>query len=137
MKKFKISISTPVGKKFESDEVVMINANLSEGRIGIMANHSPLVSSLKISDFSIKFKNGSEEIGVIHGGVFSVVKNEVTILTTRFDWGDEVNISETQKEIKNIINQLQSDVKKVEAESLNNRYKYAELKLKIKTYKKN
>ncbi len=130
MKKFSISIMTPKGKKFISDKVLFVNANLLEGEIGILANHTPLVSSLKISKLILKLEN-EEKIGVIHGGVFNVGKEEVSILTTNFEWTEEIDVDETQNEIKNIEYQLQSDVKEKEEESLSNRLKYANLKLSI------
>ncbi len=131
MKTFKLSISTPIGKNFESENVKQINANILEGRIGVMANHSPLVSSLKISDFSIILENGEELIGVVDGGIFNVTANEVTILTTRFDFDNEIDESEVNNEIKEIEYQLQADVKEAEQKSLGDRLQYANLKLEI------
>lgn len=131
MKKFNISISTPTGKSFEITEAVIINVNLLEGQMGVMAKHTPLVSSLKISKFSIKLENSEKLLGVVHGGIFNVTKEEVSILTTRFDWSNEININKTQDEISNIKNQMQSDIKKAEADSLNNRLNYENLKLEI------
>lgn len=129
--KFKISISTPIGKTYETEEAVLLTADLLEGRIGIMAKHSPIVSSLKVSILRIKYEDGGEDVCAIHGGVLSVVDNEVTILTTNFDWSYDVNVNESQDELKNIEYQLQSDVKNAEAESLNNRHKYASIKIEI------
>lgn len=129
MKNFKITISTPVGKFFSSDEVVILNAEILEGRIGILANHSPLISSLKISNFSIKFSNGSENSGIINGGVFNVNEKEVTLLTTKFEWQNEFNIEETKKDTENIVNKLKTNIKPYEEKSLNERLKYNNLKL--------
>ncbi len=131
MKTFKITISTPIGKNFETENAVTINANLLEGRIGVLANHSPLVSSLKISDFSIDLENGEKLIGVVDGGIFNVSDEGVTILTTRFDFDHEVDEESTINEIKEIEHELQSDVKSNEQTSLNNRHIYADLKLSI------
>lgn len=131
MKTFKLSISTPVGKNFEIENAVVINAYLLEGRIGIMANHTPLVSSLKISDFSIETEDGKKLVGVVDGGIFNVTKDDVTILTTRFDFVDQINVSNTKNEIKEIEYILQDDVKDVEQRHLEDRLKYSKLKLEI------
>ncbi len=131
MKTFKLSISTPIGKNFELENATQINANILEGQIGIMANHSPLVSSLKVSRFSVFTEDGKELHGVVDGGVFSVTAKEVTILTTRFDFSDEINRSSTENEIKEIEYNLQADVKAAEQKSLNDRINYANLKLEI------
>ncbi len=131
MKTFKLSISTPRGKNFETEEAVMLNANVLEGRIGVMANRSPLVSSLKFSDFSVKLADGTELIGVTAGGVLNVTKDNVTILTTRFSFSDQVDVEQTKASLKLIEAELQKDVKDAAQASLNKRHIYNELKLKI------
>ncbi len=131
MKTFNLSISTPIGKNFETDQAVSINAWLIEGRIGVMANHSPLVSSLKVSTFTIQLENGEEIVGVTDGGIFSVTEEGVTILTTRFEFSDEVIIEETNNEIKEAEYLLQDDVKGTAQKSLSDRITYANLKLEI------
>lgn len=131
MKTFKITISTPIGKNFEADNAIMINADLLEGRIGVLANHSPLVSSLKVSEFSIELENGEKLNGVVDGGIFNVSTEGVTILTTRFDFDYEVDEKSTVDEIKAIEHELQYDVKSNEQKSLNDRHIYADLKLAI------
>lgn len=131
MKTTKLTISTPSGKLFESDEVVILNADIINGRIGVMANHTPLVSSLKISTFSVEFKDGTKKDGVISGGIFNVTPKEIVMLTTDFDWVNEINFSEAENNIKNIKYQLQSNVSKAEEESLGERIKYNELKIEV------
>ncbi len=131
MKTFKLSISTPRGKNFETEDAVILNANVLEGRIGVMANRSPLVSSLKFSDFSIKLADGTELVGVAGGGVLNVTKDNVTILTTRFSFADEVDVEQTKASMKLIESELQKDVKDAAQASLNKRHIYHELKLKI------
>ena len=131
MKTFKLSIATPTGHKYIQEDVQLLSADLLEGRIGIMADHTPLVSSLKVSTFKIQDKNGEEIMGVVKGGIFDVKKDEVTILTPNFCMEDEVKPNHCEDEIKNIEFQMQSDVKESEAKSLENRLIYAKLKLSI------
>ncbi len=131
MKTFKLSISTPTGHKYDHEEVQLLTADLLEGRIGIMADHTPIVSSLKISIFKIKDKEGNEFNGVVKGGIFDVKKDEVIILTPNFCMEDEVKPQHCEDEIKNVEFQMQSDVKEAEAKSLDDRVKYAKLKLSL------
>ncbi len=131
MKTFKLSISTPTGHKFEMEEIQMLTADLLEGRIGILADHTPMVSSLKVSTFRIKDKDGGEIQGAIKGGIFDVKKDEVIILTPNFCMEDEVNKQHCEDEIKDVEHQMQSDVKESEAKSLDERIKYAKLKLSL------
>ncbi len=131
MKTFKLSISTPIGKNYEVENAVSINAFLLEGRIGVLAHHSPIISSLRVSTFNIKLDDGSEVIGVIDGGVFSVMDNHVNILTTRFDFREEINAEQTNAEISEVTYHLQHDVKEHEEQSLAARLEYSKLKLSI------
>ncbi len=131
MKTFKLSISTPTGHKFELENVQLLTADLLEGRIGIMADHTPLVSSLKTSIFKIKNDSNEEFIGAIKGGIFDVKKDEVVILTPNFCMSDEVKSQDCEDEIKDVEYQMQSDVKESEAKSLEERLKYAKLKLSL------
>ncbi len=131
MKTFKLSISTPIGKNFNIENVVSLNANILEGWIGIMANHSPMISSLKISTFSIELDNGETIIGAIDGGIFNVSPTEVIILTPRFDFADEISNEEVVREINEIEQELQKDVKEAEQQALNDRHIYAEIKLEV------
>ncbi len=131
MKTFNFTISTPTGHKFESADIQMLSADLTTGKIGVLPNMSPLISSLKISIFKILDKDGNEYKGAVKGGIFSVNKNEVTILTTNFCMEDEVKMEHVLNELKNVEFQMQADVKKNLAQSLDNRYKYALLKREI------
>ena len=93
-----------------------------------MAEHSPLVSSLKISILKISLINNEEVIVVVNGGIFSVTGKEITILTTNFCMEDEVEIDKITDELRNIEYQIQSDIKEAEAKSLDKRYQYALMK---------
>ncbi len=131
MKTFKLSISTPIGKNYETESAVMINANVLEGRIGVLANRSPLISSLKVSDFTIELEDGSKLTGITSGGIFNVTKDGVTMLTTRFDFSHEINIEKAKEELADIEKEFQKDVKDAAQNSLNRRHIYAELQVKI------
>ncbi len=131
MKTFKLSISTPIGKNYEVENAVSINAYILEGRIGVMANHSPLISSLRISDFSIDLEDGTQIFGVVDKGVFNVTKDSVSILTTRFHFSDEVDVKKTEVQVKQIEDALQHDVKEAEQKSLSDRLQYAKLQVEI------
>lgn len=131
MKTFKLSISTPTGHKYYEEKVQLLTADLLEGRIGIMAEHTPLISSLKVSIFRIKDENGNESQGAVKGGIFNVTKEEVIILTPNFCMEEEVKPQHCEDEIKNVEYQMQTDVGEQEAKSLAERHEYAKLKLSM------
>ena len=122
-KEIKVTISTPNGKVF-NDDVVQVNAEISEGRIGILAKHSPLVSSLKVSLFNLKYDNGTMKQGVINGGIFNVTGEEVTILTTDFLFHEEIDAQRASEDIKQIKYLMDGNLKPMEKQGLEERLKY-------------
>lgn len=132
MKTFKLSISTPSGHSFESEDITIINCHLLEGRIGVMAGHTPLISSLKVSSFSIEDKDGKKIRGAIRGGMFEVKDNEVLVLTTNYCFEHETTPSNIDNEIKNVEYQLRGDeLTPNERKILENRLKYEQLKKEL------
>ena len=129
-KELLLTISTPNGKVF-NDTVVQVNADISEGRIGVLAKHTPLVSSLKISTFNIRYHNGDVKKGIVNGGVFNVSPEEVTILTTDFLFDEDVDVSRVNEQIKKIKYMLDSKLKPMEKQGLEDRLKYEELKIQL------
>ena len=75
----KISILNPKGIVFEGSAQSVI-APSSDGLIGILPNHAPLLTKLGEGELKLK-ANGKEEAYPILGGVMEVVNNEITILS--------------------------------------------------------
>lgn len=82
MKEFKLSIYTPEKAVFEGNTVSLI-VPAEKGYLGVLANHAPLIASLKCGKIIIK-KNSGETVTVAPSGkgFLEVDKNEVTILLT-------------------------------------------------------
>ena len=75
-----LQIITPDNELF-SGEVDSVVVPGSDGLIGILNNHAPLVSSLKCG--KVKVNNGDkEQFFEVNGGVVEVLKNKVIILAT-------------------------------------------------------
>ena len=75
-----LQIITPDTELF-SGEVDSVVVPGTDGLIGILNNHAPLVSSLKSGQVKIK-KAGEEKLFDVNGGVVEVLKNKVIILAT-------------------------------------------------------
>ncbi len=86
---FLLKITTPDGKKFE-DNVEMANFTLSDGDIGILKGHTPLVGVIEIS--IMNYKKGSNFYPIaIEGGILQVSKNQVNVLADAFETQDELD----------------------------------------------
>lgn len=63
-----------------SGEAKMIVAPAADGEIGILANHSPVLSVLRPGTLRIKLVDGSPMQVEVTGGFLSVDSNQVTVV---------------------------------------------------------
>lgn len=90
----------------------------SEGELGVMPGHAPLLTSLKPGMARIVKHGGEEEILYISGGVLEVQPNNVTVLAdvaTRVDDLDEQAAEEAKQRAEEHLNDLGGDVNYAEA----------------------
>jgi len=87
---FLLEIVTPERKVYEQ-EVNMIIARGVEGELGILPNHIPLVTPLKIAPLEAKRKGGNDTIAV-SGGFMEVRKNKVVILAESAELPGEIDL---------------------------------------------
>ncbi|MCB7138054.1 F0F1 ATP synthase subunit epsilon [Cellulosimicrobium marinum] len=67
-------------RKIWSGEAQMVSAPAADGEIGILADHSPLLSVLREGSVRIKATQGTPLEVRISGGFLSVDANQVTIV---------------------------------------------------------
>ena len=85
MKTFVLKISSPEGDVF-CEEVVKLSVRGTEGDLAVMAGHIPFVSYVKPCDCKIELEDGEEKIGHTDGGVLTVSKEKVILLSGSFSW---------------------------------------------------
>ena len=85
MKAFLLKISSPEGDLFSGD-VVKLSVRGTEGDLAVMSGHIPFVSYVKPCDCKIELEDGSEKIGRIQGGVLTVSKEKVILLSGSLSW---------------------------------------------------
>ncbi len=85
MKTFLLKISSPEGELFSGD-VVKLSLRGTEGDLAVMAGHIPFVSYVKPCDCRIELEDGTEKIGAIQGGVLTVAKEKVILLSGDLAW---------------------------------------------------
>lgn len=78
-KNFKLIIITPEKIAYET-EVTSIIAPGDLGYLGVLADHAPLITSLKTGKLEITETSGSKTTMTLSGGFMEVLKNNVTIL---------------------------------------------------------
>ncbi len=74
-----IEIITPDATLFQGEATYVFLPG-SDGSLGIMKNHAPLISSLKKGTLRIKDQAGKEMKFDVNGGTVEVMKNKVVVL---------------------------------------------------------
>ena len=103
MSEYHFSIITPGGKLFD-DQVEAITAPGLEGSLGVLANHAPIIASLKEGVLTLR-KNKTETYFAIRSGVLEVTQNGDTLVLA----DDAIAVSNLQ-DAQNQVN----DFKRVE-----------------------
>ena len=92
MATFKLEVITPLKKVLES-EVERVILRTSEGDMGILANHAPLVAELAVGEMKIKF-DGTEERFFVAGGFLEISKDRTLVLAD-----EAININDIDVEV--------------------------------------
>ncbi|MEX2416359.1 MAG: F0F1 ATP synthase subunit epsilon [Paenibacillaceae bacterium] len=95
MSTVKLEIVTPERKVYEND-VDMVVVRGTAGELGILPNHIPLVTPLRIAPVKVKHGN-QEELIAVHGGFMEVRKDKIVILAEMAELPDEIDIERAQK----------------------------------------
>ncbi|WP_028708606.1 F0F1 ATP synthase subunit epsilon [Propionicicella superfundia] len=74
-------------------------ARTTEGDIGIMANHEPLLASLVPWAAEALAEDGRAEIFLVDGGFLSVAGNRVSLLSQYVQLGHEISLDEAEHEL--------------------------------------
>ena len=83
MKTFDLVISTPSGKAFNG-EATYLSLKGTEGELGILSGHIPLVTAVVEGKCNITLPDGSIIYGNISEGLLTVTESSVTLLVTKF-----------------------------------------------------
>ena len=88
--KINLEVVTPKGA-IVSEKVDIVTAPGFAGEFGVLANHAPFLSTIKIGTLSYK-KDGSEEELMVSGGFCEVSNNKITFLVESAERGHEIDV---------------------------------------------
>jgi F-type H+-transporting ATPase subunit epsilon len=80
---------------YSETDVDMVSAPGSEGVLGILPNHAPLVTPLSAGELRIK-KGGSEETMVVFGGFMEVLPDKVIVLADAAEKVEEIDVARAE-----------------------------------------
>jgi len=79
-----------------SDEVDSVQIPGSEGELGVLPHHTPLISTLGVGELRIR-KGGTEESFAIFGGFLQVLPTKVVVLAETADMASEIDLEKAQE----------------------------------------
>jgi F-type H+-transporting ATPase subunit epsilon len=81
----------------------LVVARTPEGDIGIMPGHEPVLSLLVDGVVRIEATSGEQINAVVHGGFFSVSRNQVAILAESAELASEIDVERAQRALDRIL----------------------------------
>lgn len=88
---FQLRILTPE-KEFFRGEVQCVSLSTTEGSIGILAGHEPLVANLSSTPVRITDSHGEKRVAALSGGMLKVSPKAVMVLGMAAEWADEIDL---------------------------------------------
>src|SRR6478752_637836 len=83
-----------------SGEAIMVIARTTEGEVGILANHAPLLGVLAPGTVEIRPEEGASLVAAVDGGFISVAHNRISILAERAELSDDIDLAEAQSALE-------------------------------------
>ncbi len=80
-----------------SGEATIVNARTVDGDIGIMANHTPIMSVLDAGQVDVRTVDDGHWVAAVDGGFLSVANNEVRLLCEHAEISFESNYDEAKR----------------------------------------
>jgi F-type H+-transporting ATPase subunit epsilon len=91
----RLEVVTPNGAKINED-VDIVNAPGHGGDFGVLANHAPFLSTIKIG--TLTYENGNKrESLMISGGFCEVSDNKITFLVESAEVGSEIDVERAMR----------------------------------------
>lgn len=95
----RLEIVTPKGRVF-ADDVDVVVVPGSEGELGVLASHVPLVTPLKPGELRIQ-KEGKEHSFVVGSGFLEVTHHSVTVLSDQAVDEAEIDVNAVSQALEN------------------------------------
>ncbi|MBD3160920.1 MAG: F0F1 ATP synthase subunit epsilon [Candidatus Latescibacteria bacterium] len=96
---FHLSLLTPQRSLLET-EVESIVAPGSEGYLGILAHHAPLITALQPGRLEIRDAAREEQVFAVSGGFLEVSNNRATVLADAVERPDEIDVARAERALE-------------------------------------
>lgn len=102
-----LNVVTPEKVIFE-DEVISIIAPGSEGYLGVLTDHAPLITALLSGKLTVKDREGKEQFFCVSGGFLEVSNNVATLLADAAEATEEIDIERAQAALQRAEKRLEA-----------------------------
>ena len=103
----------------------------SEGELGILPGHAPLLSTLTSGVLRYQTADGREEVQAIHGGWVEVQQTLVRVLTDAAENPDAIDRARAEESLKRAQSRLANIVENVDIARALNALKRAEVRVQV------
>ena len=93
--KIRLEVVTPSGSKVDED-VDIVNAPGFGGDFGVLANHAPFLSTIKIGTLTYENDKNRETL-MVSGGFCEVSNNKITFLVESAEKGNEIDVERAMR----------------------------------------
>lgn len=83
-----------------SGQASMVIARTTEGDVGVLRNHAPLLSLLVDGVVEIKPVDGDDLVAAVDGGFLSVAHNRVSILSEHAALSHEIDVEQARADLE-------------------------------------
>ncbi|GKT03992.1 F0F1 ATP synthase subunit epsilon [Furfurilactobacillus sp. WILCCON 0119] len=91
-----VTIVTPDGTCYENDQATMFVAKTTNGEIGILPNHVPLIAALEIDEIRVKHDSSDEDEIAVNGGFVEFSDNVATIVADSAEQQSDIDITRAE-----------------------------------------
>jgi F-type H+-transporting ATPase subunit epsilon len=105
---FTFRLVTPQRLLLES-EVVSLQVPGSEGYLGVLAHHAPLITALRPGRLDVRDTKGATRSYAVSGGFLEVSGNRATVLADTAERKDEIDVPRAEACVKRAEERLQAD----------------------------
>ncbi len=108
MAELELKIVTPQRVVYDDNVEVVVVKGI-EGELGILPDHTPLVTPLKVSVMKIKKDSKMYKVAISGGGYMEVTPKSATIITDAAELPEEIDVSRAQSAKERAEERLKED----------------------------
>ena len=83
-----------------SGEATMVTTRTTDGKIGIMPRHEPMLAILVPGRVTVHLPDGTQQHGAVHGGFLGVDGNNVEIIAEVAELAHEIDLDRAQEALR-------------------------------------